>query len=218
MTTTLKTRPAAQPPPTTRTYISMCRRNPEQWQTERWGGKQYETAPAAEMQAAIYACQACPLLKSCSDQATVETSIHAGVIYDAKATPYTSVTAFLRRKKEAPLLLCGNRIGTQNGYRDHLKGGEKPCARCRDGRNEAKRKAAKRKGKCTNGHPRTPQNTRIDKRNQRVCIECRPALAYLEPYVPCGSLVGAEAHFRRGEPICEECVRAVNEIGLRVAS
>lgn len=174
-------------------YVPMCRRtpqSPERWQTARWNGEQYERAPAADMQAAIYACQACPLLAACSLEEPVPESIHAGTIYDAKSKPYPSVAAFCNRnRKKLPGDVCGDRVGTHTGYHIHRKSKEQPCDPCRDARNAAKREADARrtKNECSAGHKRTPSNTRLNKANQRVCIDCRPELSHMDPWLPGGS-------------------------------
>lgn len=203
-------------------YVPMCRRtpqSPERWQTARWNGERYERAPAGDMQAAVYACQACPLLAACSTEPPVPESIHAGTIYDAKNKPYTSVSAFCaRNRKNPPPATCGEAIGTNAGYHIHRKNDEKACDPCQAARGAEKRKAEARKTACADGHAFSPENTRMNKRWHRICIVCRPSMAYMLPYPACGSLAAAEVHYRRGEPMCDLCIQAAAMVGLQVAS
>lgn len=152
--------------------VAPCSTNPQQWDTTRTVDGREQRAPRAELLDALTGCWNCPLLNDCAKQDPSPNSIHAGVIYDSRATPYATVDAFVRAMTRAKSPGCAEKIGTLSGYYLHGRLRETPCDRCRAARNAAKRTWKPRL--CGNGHEYTPKTTVLNKVGHRICRVCKP--------------------------------------------
>lgn len=153
--------------------IAPCSTNPQQWDTMRTVDGREKRAPAADLQAALYTCRtSCPLLDTCLQQEPSPNSVHAGTIYDDRGKPFRTVDRFLRVAKKTKSTGCGEKVGTNPGWRLHEALKEAPCDECRRARNAAKR--AWKKKACAGGHPYTNETTVINKAGHRTCLLCKP--------------------------------------------
>jgi hypothetical protein len=161
-------------------WLPWCHRDPQRWETLQLVDGIYRRAPRGDVEAAVNACRACPLLDKCRTHKPAANTVLAGVIYGSDLERYTTVAAYFRATVAVPLDICGTSAGTPYGYRLHRQGGEQPCDPCREARNAAKRaqerrhRPTRKPAKCQQGHPYTDASTRLDAVGQRFCGVCRP--------------------------------------------
>lgn len=184
-------------------------------------------------------CRSCPLRGPCSDtEPAADDQMQAGIVYHpvrGKLRAYTTQEWIRFRKLMPPLeppKPKPKRVtsrGPRKDGRHNLvcsKGHLWPAEPLRDTAGRRWCMTCKGVPMCKRGHHLTQEMLGVNKHGRSYCLGCKElhseklrgrGRTVLRP-ISCGTVVGAEAHWRRGEVLCDPCAAAAALVGLQVSA